>query len=68
MNNLGEPYTSFEWFGTSLIILYQTERLEEITKTIMLTLALSFNPKVFCWRQKSQQQPKVYHSGPILMT
>jgi hypothetical protein len=28
----------------------------------------SFNPKVCCWRDKSQQQPKVYHSGPILMT
>jgi hypothetical protein len=28
----------------------------------------TFNPKVFCWREKSQQQPKVYHSGPILMT
>ena len=28
----------------------------------------SFNPKVCCWREKSQQQPKVYHSGPILMT
>jgi hypothetical protein len=27
----------------------------------------SFNPKVCCWREKSQQQPKVYHSGPILM-
>jgi hypothetical protein len=28
----------------------------------------SFNPKVCCGREKSQQQPKVYHSGPILMT
>jgi hypothetical protein len=28
----------------------------------------SFNPKVCCWREKSQQQPKLYHSGPILMT
>jgi hypothetical protein len=29
----------------------------------------SFNPKVCCWREReSQQQPKVYHSGPILMT
>jgi hypothetical protein len=28
----------------------------------------SFNPKVNCWREKSQQQPKVYHSGPIFMT
>jgi hypothetical protein len=28
----------------------------------------SFNPKVCCWKEKSQQQPKVYHSGPILMT
>jgi hypothetical protein len=28
----------------------------------------SFNPKVCCWREKSQQQPKVYHSGPIFMT
>jgi hypothetical protein len=27
----------------------------------------SFNPIVCCWREKSQQQPKVYHSGPILM-
>jgi hypothetical protein len=24
-------------------------------------------PKVCCWREKSQQQPKVYHSGPIHM-
>jgi hypothetical protein len=28
----------------------------------------SSNPKVCCWREKSQQQTKVYHSGPILMT
>jgi hypothetical protein len=28
----------------------------------------SFNPEVCCLREKSQQQPKVYHSGPILMT
>jgi hypothetical protein len=28
----------------------------------------SFNPKAFCWTEKSQQQLKVYHSGPILMT
>ena len=29
---------------------------------------VSFKPKVCCWREKSQQQPKVNHSGPILMT
>jgi hypothetical protein len=23
---------------------------------------------VCCWREKSQQQPKVYNSGPILLT
>jgi hypothetical protein len=28
----------------------------------------SFNPKVCCWREKNQQQPKIYHSGPILVT
>jgi hypothetical protein len=28
----------------------------------------SFNPKVCCWREKSQQHPKVNHSSPILMT
>jgi hypothetical protein len=28
----------------------------------------SIKPKVCCWREKSQQQPKVYHNGPILMT
>jgi hypothetical protein len=28
----------------------------------------SFDPKVFCWREKRQQKPKVYHSGTILMT
>ena len=25
-------------------------------------------PRFCCWREESQQQPKVYHSGPILMT
>jgi hypothetical protein len=27
-----------------------------------------FNHKACCWRERSQQLPKVYHSGPILMS
>jgi hypothetical protein len=27
----------------------------------------SFKPKVCCWNEQSQQQPKVNHSGPILI-